>query len=150
MFFRRKSPGALSVMGLGVFSILSAYMIGAGRAVVAGLGTGVASRYATYAGLGWIFALLLPALVGLRSTRAGRTICAAFAAVGIGVLLGTQGQDITAGRELSKDRNAAAEAFRTGTGISWDVLETAFGNPRWLTPYLGDYLLHLRRLKLSL
>jgi hypothetical protein len=146
---RRGSPAALAVVAIGLFGLGTGCMIALGRGSPSFLQAASASRYASFAGLCWIAAALMPWLAFEGASRRLRTVRAAFALAVVAVLVVSQGPRVAEGRETAQRRARAAEALRAGEGMSLDVLSAAFDQPAGWLPLLHERLAVLRRHRLS-
>jgi hypothetical protein len=147
---RRASPAVLALWSIGLFGLGTGFMIALGRGTTSVIQAASSSRYASFSGLCWIVAAVIPWLAADRATPAFRALRGAFAIAIGATLLATQPARVAEAREIARKRTEAAQALRTGEGMSLDVLEGAFAQPADWLPHLHGRLATLRRLGLSL
>jgi hypothetical protein len=144
---RRSSAPALVIVAIGVFGVASGALIALGRLWDTGFENAAASRYASFSAAAWVLILALPGLAGAHLPRSARAVAWLLAGAAAVALLVSQPSDLEAGRQIARERRAAAAALRSGEGISWDTLRAASTTD--LLGFLEDRVAVLRRYRLS-
>jgi hypothetical protein len=144
---RRSSAPALVIVAIGVFGVASGALIALGRLWDTTYENAATSRYASFSAAAWVLILALPGLAGAHLPRPARAIAWVLAGAALVALLVSQRSDLEQGRQIARERRAAATALRSGEGISWDTLRAA--STMDLLPWLEERVALLRRYRLS-